>query len=98
MNNTINGLIRKPHYQEVLNAAVKDQTSQHGILSVPMQRFATKAINNPMFQRVQETMTSDLEIQQKQVLEQHSFENNLHRLSVDAKIPKEDLKWLVENL
>ena len=45
MNNTVNGLTRKPHYQEVLNAAVKDQTSQHGILSVPMQRFATKAIN-----------------------------------------------------
>ena len=51
------GLVRKPHYEEVLNAAIKDEKSQHGIISVPMQRFATNAINNPLFQRVQATLT-----------------------------------------
>ena len=85
---SVAGLVRKPTYEEVLNAAVKDQSSQDGLLSVGMQRFATKAINNKLVQRVQETLTSNLEFQQKQIIEQHSYENNLTRLSVDAEIPK----------
>ena len=44
------GLVRRPHYEEVLAAAIKDKESKHGILSVPMQRFATEAINNLLFQ------------------------------------------------
>jgi len=62
---SIAGLTRKPHYEEVLNAAIKDEKSQHGILSVPMQKFATNAINNPLFQRVQATLTENLDNQQK---------------------------------
>ena len=95
---SVQGLVRKPHYEEVLNAAIKDESSQHGILSVPMQRFATKAINSPLFQRVQATLTEKLETEQKQVLEQRNFENNLQRISVEAKVSHEDIKWLVENL
>ena len=95
---SVQGLVRKPHYEEVLNAAIKDESSQHGILSVPMQRFATKAINNPLFQRVQATLSEKLETEQKQVLEQRGFEHNIQRLSVEAKVSHEDLKWLVENL
>ena len=56
MSTSISGLQRRPHYEEVLNAAIKDQNSQHGVLSVPMQRFASQAINNPLFQRVQATL------------------------------------------
>ena len=95
---SVAGLVRKSHYEEVLNAAVKDTHSQHGILSVPMQRFATQAINSPLFQRVQATLEQDLASEQKQVLEQRGFENNLTRLSVEARVPKEDLQWLVQNL
>ena len=92
------GLRRKPHYEEVLNAAIKDVNSQHGILSVPMQRAAQTAINSPLFQRVQATLTEDLADQQRHVLEQRGFENSVQRLSVDARVSHEDLKWLVENL
>ena len=80
------GLVRKPHFEEVLNAAIKDQSSQHGILSVPMQRAATNAINSPLFQRVQATLTEDLADQQRNVLEQRNFENNVQRLSVEARV------------
>ncbi len=94
----MNGLKRKQHYEEVLNAAVKNEHSQHGILSVGLQNFATKAINNPLFQRIHEGITGNMGNEQRALLDQHSFEHNMTRLSVDAKIPKEDLKWLVENL
>ena len=47
------GLVRRPHYEEVLKAAHKDQASQQGILGVGLQNFATRAINSPLFQRVQ---------------------------------------------
>ena len=67
------GLRRKPHYEEVLSAAIKDETSQHGILSVPMQRAASNAINNPLFQRIQMTLAEQMEVQQKTVMEQQGF-------------------------
>ena len=82
-------LVRRPHYEEVLNAAIKDENSKHGILSVPMQRFATQAINNPLFQRVQATLENKLETEQRQVLEQRGFQDNLTRISVEAKVPIE---------
>ena len=92
------GLVRRPTYEEVLNAAIKDDQTQHGLLSVPMQGAASRAVNNPLFQRVKQTMTEELDFQQKAVLEQRGFENNLTRLSVEARVPKEDLQYIVENL
>ena len=94
----MNGLQRRPHYEEVLNAAIRDEKSHRGLLSVPMQNYATNAINSPLFQRVQERLSNDMENQQKQIIEQRSFHDNLTRISVDARIPREDLKWVVENL
>ncbi len=95
---SVDGLVRKPRYEEVLNLAIKDENSQHGILSVPMQRFATETINNPCLQRVKATLSDSLESQQKHVLEQRNFENHLHNLSVDARVSRDDSQWLVENL
>jgi len=92
------GLVRRPHYEEVLAAAIKDKESKHGILSVPMQRFATEAINNPLFQRVQATLEGSLEAQEKKVIEAKVFDENLTRAAMDAKIPKADYKWATENL
>ena len=92
------GLVRRPHYEEVLAAAIKDKESKHGILSVPMQRFAIEAINNPLFQRVQATLEGSLEAQEKKVIEAKVFEENLTRAALDAKIPKADYKWATKNL
>ena len=79
---TLNGLVRKPHYEEVLDLAIKDANSQENILSVPMQRFARDIINSPLFQRYQATLSSGLEAEQRRVLEQQSFENHPDRKSV----------------
>ncbi len=95
---TLNGLVRKPHYEEVLDLAIKDATSQQGILSVPMQRFARDIINSPLFQRYQATLSSGLEAEQRRILEQQSFENHLHSVSVEARVPRDDLQWLIENI
>ncbi len=92
------GLRRKLHFEEVLAAAVKDQVSQHGLLSVGLQRFATKAINNPLFQRIQETVQNSLELEQKHVMEQRSFEAHVQKKSVEAKVSASDLQYLVNNL
>ncbi len=95
---TLNGLVRKPHYEEVLDLAIKDANSQQGILSVPMQRFARDIINSPLFQRVQATISSGLEAEQRRVIEQQTFENHLHSVAVEARVPREDLQWLIENI
>ncbi len=92
------GLVRKQHFEEVLNLAIKDTNSLHGILSVPMQRFAMETINSPLFQRYQATLSDTLESEQRRVLEQQTFENHLHNIAVDARVPRDDLQWLVENL
>ena len=94
----ITGLVRRPHYEEVLAAAIKDKESKHGILSVPMQRFATDAINNPLFQRVQATLESSLQEQEKKVIEAKVFDQNLTKAAMDANVPKMDYKWATENL
>ena len=92
------GLVRKPHYEEVLAAAIREKTSKHGILSVPMQRFATEAVNSPLFQRVQATLEGSLEAQEKKTIEAKIFEQNLTKAAMDAKIPRADYKWATENL
>ena len=92
------GLVRKPQYEEVLNLAIKDATSQHGILSVPLQRYATELVNSPLFQRIQATLGDSLEADQRRVIEQRTFENQLHHVAVEARVPRDDLQWLVENL
>ncbi len=95
---TLNGLVRKPHYEEVLDLAIKDANSQENILSVPMQQFARDIINSPLFQRYQATLSSGLEAEQRRILEQQSFENHLHSVSVEARVPRDDLQWLIENI
>ena len=90
------GLLRRPHYEEILNAAVKSHTAQHGLLSVPMQHAATKAINTPLYQRINPGI--ELVEQEKLVMEQQQFQHHVQNISVDARVSHEDLKWLVENL
>jgi len=94
----MSGLVRRPHFEEVLNAAIKDQTSTHGILSVGMQRYATEAINNPLYQRVKATLEGSLEAQERKLVETKIYDQNLHRASAEAQVPKADSKWATENL
>ena len=53
------GLVRKPKYEEILAASTKE--TKPGIISVPMQKYATKMINDPLFQRHQEAIENTLE-------------------------------------
>ena len=95
---THRGLVRKPQYEEVLALSIKDRNSDHGIISVPLQRFATETINSPLYQRIQQTLEEKLENEERRVIEQRSFENHLHNVSVGARVPRDDLQWLIENL
>jgi hypothetical protein len=93
---TLNGLVRRPHYEEILKAAV--QQKKPGILSVPMQRYATKIINDPMFQRHQEAMTNELEAQMHRTIEHKTFENHVTQMSLEARINKDDMKFLLSHM
>ena len=88
----MSGLVRRPHFEEVLNAAIKDQESTHGILSVGMQRFATEAIANPLYQRVKATLEGSLEAQERKLVDTKIYDQNLHRASAEAQVPHADFK------
>ena len=92
------GLVRRPTFEEVLNAAIKDEHSKDGLLSVPMQRFATKMINSPLFQRVQSTVETELEKQEQNKMEHDDLQNDLHRFSVATGIPQDTIQYVVQNL
>ena len=81
----------------MLDVAIKNASSQRGILAVPMLKFAA-AINNPLFQKVQSTIGEDRSNQQKQVLEQQSSDSNLTQLSVEVRISKADFNYISQNI
>ena len=92
------GLVRRPNFEEVLNAAIKDEHSKDGLLSVPMQRFATKMINSPLFQRAQSTVETELEKQEQNKMEHDDLQNDLHRFSVATGVPQDTMQYVVQNL
>ena len=95
---SVAGLRRKPHYEEILALAHKDQNSQHGILGVGLQNFATRAINNPLFQRVQAQVEDKMQGDQRQLLEQRGFEHNVQSMAADQNVSQHDLNWVVQNI
>ena len=95
-SDTYNGLVRRPTYEEILRAAVKKE--KPGILSVPMQRYATRMINDPMFQRHQEAMTNELEAQTHRLIEHKTFENHVTQMSMEARINKDDMAFLLSHM
>ena len=92
------GLVRRPHYEEVLNAAHKDQASQQGILGVGLQNFATRAINSPLFQRVQLGIEGKMQGDQRRHVEEQGFQHDIQAMAVDQNVSAHDLRWVVENL
>ena len=93
---TLNGLHKKPTYEEILRAAT--QAKKPGILSVPMQRYATKIINDPMFQRHQEAMTNELEAQTHRLIEHKTYEHNVQTMAMEARINKDDMAFLLSHM
>ena len=92
------GLKRRPHYEEVLNAAHKDQASQQGILGVGLQNFATRAINSPLFQRVQMGIEEKMQGDQRRHVEEQGFQHDIQAMAVDQNVSAHDLRWVVQNL
>ena len=92
------GLRRRPQYEEVLAAAVKDKASQHGVLGVGLQNFATRAINNPMFQRVQTGIEEQMKGDQRRLMEEQGFQHDVQAMAVDSGVSHHDLNWAVANI
>ena len=93
---SLNGLQRRPTYEQILREAV--QQTKEGILSVPMQRYATRIINDPMFQRHQEAMSNDLEAQVHRTIEHKTYENHVTQMSMEARINKDDMAFLLSHM
>ena len=92
------GLRKTGNFEATLAQALKDETHVEGIISPYMQNFATRAINNPEFQRMQDTLQENLAEQTKAHLEHQSFQNNVTNLAVEAKVNRSDLEYIISNL
>ena len=97
MTAAVLGLRKVDNYAHVLALANKDERPQ-GIISVGLQREATKMINNPLFQRVKDTLENDSINQTQAHIAQQQFQTNVQSLAVEANINRNDLQYLIENL
>ena len=59
------GLRKVGHYEETLNAALKDEQHIDGVINPYLANAATRIINNPEFQRVKDRMQDDLVQQER---------------------------------
>ena len=92
------GLRKVSNYEDTLAAAIKDEQHVEGIISPYMQNFATQTINNPEFQRVKDRLEENLGEQTKSHIEKQVFEQNIRNLSVEARVNKSDLEYIINNL
>ena len=92
------GLRKRGDYESALAQAMKEASHVGGILSPYMQLEATKAINNPEFQRVRDRMEEDLGEQTKAHMEHQQFKSNVTNLAVEAQINRSDLDYIISNL
>ena len=88
------GLVRKPKYEEILAASTKE--TKPGIISVPMQKWATAMVNNPMFQRHQEAIENTLETQQRTRIDHQIFQHQVQSMSMEHRMHPEDVKWILD--
>ena len=95
---SIAGLRKESTFEEVLALATRDEQRQPGDISIGLQNGATRIINSPDFQRVQDTLTEDLETQQRHHLERQTFTNNIQNLALEARVNRNDLQYIVQNL
>ena len=92
------GLRKDGNFESALAAALRDEQHIDGVISPYLQREATKIINNPLFQRVKDRLEDDLIQQEKTHAQQKNFETHVTNLAVDARINRNDLDYIVNNL
>ena len=88
------GLARKPKYEEILAASTEE--TKPGIISVPMQKYATKMINDPMFQRHQEAIENTLETQQRTRIDHQIFQHNVQSMAMETRMHPNDIRWILD--
>ena len=98
MSTSVSGLRKISTFEEMLQAALKQEKGIAGIIAPELQRSATRIINSPEFQRVKDRLEDDLVSQEKLHMERRNFENNVTNLSVEAKINRSDLQHIISNL
>ena len=86
------------NFEEVLARAIKDESHVDGIINPYLANAATRIINNPEFQRVKDRVEDDLTQQTRDHIEQKNFEHRVTELSVDARINRSDLDYIISNL
>ena len=92
------GLREKGHYEQVLAAAIKDESHIDGIINPYLANAATRIINSVDFQRVKDRMQDNLQEQEIKHLETKRFEHNVTNLAVDARVNRSDLDYIINNL
>ena len=88
------GLVRKPKYEEILAASTKE--TKPGVISVPMQKWATKMVNDVMFQRHQEAIENTLETQQRTRIDHQIFQHNVQSMAMESRIHPDDIRWILD--
>ena len=92
------GLRKVGHYEEVLAAAIKDESHIAGIINPFLANAATRIIHSPDFQRVRDRLEDDLAQQTRSHIETQTHQHNVTNTAVNAGINRADLDYIVNNL
>ena len=86
------------NYEEGLAQAIKDEQHVGGVINRYLANAATRIINNPEFQRVKDRLEDDLTQQTEAHIDQTNFEHHVTNLSIDARISRSGLDYIIGNL
>ena len=89
------GLRKVGTYEDTLAQAIKDEQHVRGIINPYLANAATRIINNPELQRVKDRLEDDLTQQTRDHIQQKNFEHHVTELSVDARINRSDLDYII---
>ena len=92
------GLRRVGNFNEALAAALRDDAITKQNIGIGLRNAATRIIHSPDFQRVRDTLQTDLAEQERKHINEQQFQHNITNLSVDASIRRSDLDYLVNHL
>ena len=95
---SISGLRKISNFETTLAAATKDEQKLDGTINPYLALEATRIINNPEFQRVKDRLSDDLAEQEKNHIEQRQFQDSVRNLSIEARVNRSDLDYIVRNL
>ena len=92
------GLRQLSNFETTLAAANRDEAKIDGVINPYLSLAATRIINNPEFQRVKDRLSTDLADQEKSHIEQRQFQDSVRNLSIEARVNRSDLDYIVRNL